>query len=107
MTTTATPTTWANRVQATTLATATAYKQRWETDDLELVVEFTETVSDEDLALVLGRSLYAIWNIQYRLRHEGVEGVLQASKVDATQVRPLSNRVYTFVGDDVPPGWND
>lgn len=98
---------WARRTQGTTLVTATERGERWTRDDLDLVVAFTDDERDEDIAITLGRSLYAIWNIQNRLRHEGVEGVIASYANDATRVRPLSSRTYTFIGDDVPPGWND
>lgn len=97
---------WAERTQGVTLVTATERGERWTRDDLEFVVAMTETERDEDIAVALGRTLFAIWNIQFRLTHEGVEGVV-ASQERTTPVRPLSNRTYTFIGDDVPAGWND
>jgi hypothetical protein len=104
---------WARRTQDRTLVTAHAKGERWERDDLELVSMFTDTVTDELLALVLGRSLFALWAIQHRMRSEGFEAVMLAASGARTQqrghapVRPLSSRTYTFIGDDVPEGWRD
>lgn len=65
------------RAQGNTLITADNAGERWTRDELELVVAFTDDTRDEDIAITLGRSLYAIWAIQHRLRNEGVEGVLE------------------------------
>jgi len=101
--------TWAQARQGATLVTADSWGERWTRDDLEFVREFTATERDEDLAYALGRTLYALWAIQHRIVTEGVEGVIAAydarDKRDATLVRPLSSRTYTFVGDDVPADW--
>lgn len=93
------------QVQGRTLATATSHRERWTVEDLDFVVAFTEEVRDEELALTLGRSLASIWNIQFRIRHEGVEGV--RDDVRRAQARVASREVgYDFV-TTFPPGWND
>ncbi len=97
--------TWAARKQGTTLVTADAHGEAWEQDDVELVIAFTDDVRDEELAVTLGRSLYAIWAIQHRIRTEGVDCVRGAYAPRVDPVRPLSTRTYTFIGDDVPADW--
>lgn len=59
---------WAHRVQSETLLHAEAYGEPWTPDELELVLAFTDDATDEELAITLGRSLYAIWAIQHRAR---------------------------------------
>lgn len=99
--------TWAQRVQSDCKASADHNGERWTTDEVRYIAEHTDVERDEDMAKELGRTLFAVWNLQHRLRTEGVEGVLESFAREAAQVRPLSERVYTFIGDDVPPGWND
>lgn len=55
-----------HRSQSITLPNATAHRETWELEVLEFVSEF-ETERDEDLALALGRSLYAIRSIRAHL----------------------------------------
>lgn len=99
---------WYEQTQGRTLNEATSHRERWTTDDLEFVVAFTEESSDEELALTLGRSLASIWNIQYRIRSEGVEGVradvARAMARRAAAARPEVG--YDFV-TTFPVGWND
>lgn len=63
-----TPTTWANRTQESTLLEADAKGAPWSSDDLEFVVLNTATMRDEDLAYELGRTLYALWSVQNRIK---------------------------------------
>lgn len=101
--------TWAARIEQDTLANATNAGDRWTLDDVQFVVAFTDDVKDEELALALGRSLYAVWAIQNRIRTEGVEGVI--ASFDTTRnarsyvARVASSPTYTFIDGDVPPGW--
>lgn len=76
------PTTLAH--QANALVVANHHRERWTREELELVSAFTDDTPDAELAIVLGRSLYALWNIQTRLRHEGVEGVLMRDERPAS-----------------------
>jgi len=64
---------WASTTQGRTLVTADAHGEAWTPDDVEFVAAFTDDVSDEELATTLGRSLYAIWAIQHRLRTSGFD----------------------------------
>ena len=89
------------RTQELTLITADAWGESWSRDDLELVVAFTDTVTDEDLAITLGRSLYAVWSVQHRLRANGFD---VAPLVTRRAPRP-SERTYTFIDGDVPADW--
>lgn len=69
---------WYERVQGATSNLATANREPWESDDLELVIAFTDDVTDEEIAITLGRTLKAIQDIQYRIRREGVDPVRRA-----------------------------
>lgn len=55
-----------HRSQAITLPLATAHRASWDTDDLEFVANFSDE-RDEDIALALNRSLYAIRAIRAHL----------------------------------------
>ena len=79
--------TWAAETQSTTLITADHYREPWSREELEFVREFTEVDTDEDLAVALGRSLYAIWNIQHRMRN--------GETVDMIYRRPRERRATT------------
>lgn len=83
-----TTTTWAARKQGETLVTAEAHRERWTREDVELVAQFTDVDDDVTLAETVGRSLYAIWSIQHRIRHEGVAGVL--ATFDKPQARVVA-----------------
>jgi hypothetical protein len=52
-----------HRSQAITLPVATEHRETWVREDLEFVQMFTDE-RDEDLALALGRTLYAIRSIR-------------------------------------------
>lgn len=78
---------WATKTQDSTLVTADAHREPWTRDELDFVIEFTDTDTDADLAVALGRSLYAIWTIQHRIRTEGVAGVIERLEREAS--RPL------------------
>jgi hypothetical protein len=55
-----------HRSQANTLPVATSYRAAWTTDELLFVAEFIND-RDEDIALALGRTLYAIRAIKTHL----------------------------------------
>lgn len=55
-----------HRSQAITLPVAVAYRASWTTDELLFVAEFAAD-RDEDIALALGRTLYAIRAIRQHL----------------------------------------
>src|ERR1044072_4440779 len=69
--------TWATTVQGKTLVTADNHRERWTRDELEFVAGMTDEEQDAAIATALGRSLYSIWSIQHRLRHDGLEAVLE------------------------------
>lgn len=56
-----------HRSQANTLPTATSLHATWTTAELEFVAAFGDTERDEDIALALNRSLYAIRAIRTHL----------------------------------------
>lgn len=64
---------WAAAAQGGTLALADHWGEEWTADEVELVAAFTDDVTDEELALTLGRSLYAIWAMQHKLRTTGFD----------------------------------
>ncbi len=76
-----------HRSQAITLPNATAHRETWETDDLLFVQAFAEE-RDEDLALALGRSLYAIrairTHIEQRLAHVAQRRTLSRRELTVT-----------------------
>jgi hypothetical protein len=69
---------WYERVQGATSNVATANGEAWDAESIETVIAFTDDVTDEELAITLGRTLAAVWNIQHRLRSEGVDTVRRA-----------------------------
>lgn len=101
---TTTTATWYDRTQGETLVTADAWGEPWTRSDLEIVQAFTNEVTDAELATTLGRSLAAIWSIQHRIANGEID-LTRATRRDAER-HPLE-RAYTFIGDDVPPGWDD
>jgi hypothetical protein len=103
MNSTITPDTWARRTQGATLVTADAHNAPWDDDDIEFVATFTDDATDEEIAIALGRSLYAIWAIQTRIR----EGAITPRRRDA---RSPITRTWDAGFDYVttfPPGYLD
>lgn len=58
--------------QANAKAQAENDGETWSSEDIAFVAEFTDTESDADLALALGRTLYALWAIQHRIANGDV-----------------------------------
>jgi hypothetical protein len=56
------------RAQAASLATAVRHGEGYTSADLELITAFTDDVTDRELAVALGRSVYAIQAIQAAIR---------------------------------------
>lgn len=92
--------TWAHRVEAATLAEAGHHRDDWSHDDLLFVAKHADHMTDEELAYRLGRSYYAIASIKQVIEE-------RLSKPARLTERQRIDRapVYTFVGNDVPPGW--
>jgi hypothetical protein len=86
--------------QEVSIPLARNHGEGWSPSDVAVVAEAPAITVD--LAEALGRTEYALQNVRQLLRNGGHVG---SSRV--APVRPLSERVYTFIGDDVPPGWND
>ena len=93
---------WNSRVEARTLATAENHREVWTNADLEFVAAFRDEATDEELAVTLGRSYYAIASIK-RVLDERMGRVVE-NRVTA-QDRVRSARTYTFIDGDVPPDW--
>lgn len=92
------------KAQARTTTCAESNGDAWETSDIEFVIAFTDDARDEDIAIALGRTLYAVWSVQTRIRNDGIDATRTFyARRNVTRVE----RSYTFIGDDVPPGWND
>lgn len=91
------------QAQDRTLAFADAWGEPWSPNEVEFVQAFTDDATDEEIAVTLGRSLYAIWSIQSRLRTGDLD-FDRATRV-TTSARVAQAPTYTFIGDDVPPGW--
>lgn len=64
---------WYARTQGATLLEAENHRAPWEATDIETVIAFTDVDTDEALALALGRTLKSVQDIQWRMRHEGVD----------------------------------
>ena len=79
---------WYDRTQGATKTLAEANGLPWDSEDIETVITFTDEVTDEELALTLGRTLSALWAIQHRLRTEGVDPVRAAYAPAAQRVVP-------------------
>lgn len=58
------------QAQQRTLITADHHSEPWSPDEVELLLDNLNE-RDEDLAYVLGRSLYAVTSKTYELRHGG------------------------------------
>ncbi len=94
---------WYERVQGATSNLAVHSGEAWDAEEIETVIAFTDDVTDEEIALALGRTLAAVWNIQNRIRHEGVDPVRAAyAKRAVARVEVGYDFVTTF-----PVGWND
>lgn len=89
------------RSQGRTLGSAKNHQEPWASVEIEWVVE-TRDVPAEEVAEILGRTLYAVQNARYALDHG-----IPIGGGSAPQAPTSRQRTYTFVGDDVPPGWND
>ncbi len=76
----------AHRTQASTLEGASHRYQRWTREELEYVVTHTDVVKDEDLAVELGRTYFAMWSIQHRVR---AGDITLASIAERFDVKPV------------------
>lgn len=92
---------WAARIEGATLVTADHHRESWTRDELEFVTTFTNDARDEEIAYALGRSLYAIWAIQYRIRNGEIE-FTERTTPRVTQWDEGFDYVTTF-----PPGYRD
>lgn len=79
---------WYARTQGNTLLEAENHRHPWDAQDIETVIAFTDTDTDEDIALTLGRTLKSIQDIQWRMRHEGVDMLRAAYAPPAERVVP-------------------
>jgi hypothetical protein len=94
-------TSWAARVEGATLVTADHHRETYTRDELELIVAFTDDATDEEIAYALGRSLYAIWSIQARIRSGEID-VATPRRVNPAMIERSYDYVTTF-----PPGHFD
>lgn len=103
-----TTSTWYEQNQNATLVVADAHREPWTPDDLDFVVAMTDTESDTDIALALGRTLHAITDIQYRIRHDGIEAVRAgyAPRAMSDAARRDAAPTFDFV-TTFPAGWFD
>lgn len=60
---------WTETHQRETLAHAVKWGEGWTSHDLEFVTAFTDVASDTEIALALGRSLFAVQSVQVAIRH--------------------------------------
>jgi hypothetical protein len=92
--------TWDQKVEQRTLVTADNHRELWDDDDLAFVAAFRDDATNEELAVTLGRSLFAITSIKQVLDERIAKQVAERRRAQ----RP-SQRAYTFIDGDVPPGW--
>lgn len=78
---------------------ASEHRMPWDGEDVEMVSVMGTEVPVEELALALGRTVYAVENVKQALR-EGTKVGGGRRRSEAAQTPS-----YTFLGDDVPPGW--
>jgi hypothetical protein len=93
---------WHHNVEARTLAEASNHRDYWDRQDLEYVAKHRDTLTDEVMAYALGRSYYAVVSIKQVLDQR-----LGAEVRVTERHRQETAPAYTFIGNDVPPGWND
>lgn len=60
---------WTETHQRETLANAVKWGEGWTSHDLEFVTAFTDVASDTEIAIALGRTLFAIQSVQVAIRH--------------------------------------
>lgn len=58
---------WTRRTQSATRQTATRNGEGWTSADLEFVTAFAGTTTDADLAMAMGRTLYAIQTVRHAI----------------------------------------
>ena len=58
---------WTRRTQETTRVGATRNGDGWTTQDLAFVTAFAPTTTDADIAIALGRTLFAIQTIRHAI----------------------------------------
>lgn len=59
---------WTIKTQNATTITAINHREGWTNEELEFVVAFGGTVSDAELAITMGRTLFAIQTIRHAIR---------------------------------------
>lgn len=89
------------RIEGETLVTADNHRESYTRDELEMIVAFTDDATDEEIAYALGRSLYAIWSIQSRIRRGEIE-IAAPRRVNPALIERSYDYVTTF-----PPGHFD
>lgn len=90
---------WYDRQQGATVALAEHNGEHWSADEIETVIAFTDDTTDAEIALALGRTMAAVWNIQHRLRVEGVDTVRRAYAPRVTPTCGVHHIALTATGD--------
>lgn len=75
---------WTDRTQRATLANATRNGEGWTTRELEFVTAFRDEATDAEIALALGRTLYAV---------QTIAKAIDAGKAGSTRTAPV-RRAY-------------
>lgn len=88
--------------QGRTLIKAKNHREPWSQVEVDLLLECADE-KVEVIAEVLERTLYAVTNARYLLAH----GQPLGGGHGTVQVSTSRTRAYTFIGDDVPPGYRD
>lgn len=85
--------------QGRTLPVATHHYEAWSPSEVELVLAFTDEATDEEIAITLGRSLYAVWNLQHRLKVGAFDfaAMRDIARRSATTTRPQCGVCFTEI----------
>jgi hypothetical protein len=91
------------QAQGRTLTTAKNHRAPWDGVEIDLLVSCPDERA-EDVAYALERTLYAVQSARHQLATGQPIG---GGNEPATAASSPRQQAWTFVGNDVPPGWND
>lgn len=79
--------TWTLSHQQATLFSASNWGEGWTSRDIDFVIAFQDSASDTELALALGRTLFAVQSIKNAIRHGRRTTVLRGRRAHAGSYR--------------------
>lgn len=83
--------------QARTVPNATRHGETWTTDEMDFVISESDA-TDEEIAYVLGRTLYAVWG----MRHDIANGRTHVASERMRTRKPLA---YDTGWTTIPQDW--